>query len=109
MRKLVATLMLAVSLPACAQHHHYGNHHRGSGGSWVVPAIIGGAVVYGMTRPSQPTPVIVQTPPISVAGAPVVVPKYPGATPNMVGTVWQQDWRYDQFCNCYRQFLVQVQ
>jgi hypothetical protein len=36
------------------RHHHW--HHRNN---WVVPAIIGGAVVYAATRP---TPVIVQQP-----------------------------------------------
>jgi hypothetical protein len=39
------------------QHHHH--HHRGNGLGWVIPAVIGGAVVYVATRPD---PVIVQQP-----------------------------------------------
>ena len=46
------------------QHHH---HARGNG--WIVPALIGGAVVYAATRPD---PVIVQQPQIIVQ-QPVVI------------------------------------
>ena len=42
------------------QHHH---HHRGNGWGWVVPAVIGGAVVYAATRPD---PVIIQQPQVIV-------------------------------------------
>jgi len=38
------------------QHHHY---HHGIGNNWIIPALIGGAVVYAATRPD---PVIVQQP-----------------------------------------------
>lgn len=54
------------SVPAMAQWHHHGGYrggHYGGGWSWVVPAVIGGAVVYSATRPDviiQQSPVIVQ-------------------------------------------------
>ena len=48
------------------QHHHY---HRGNGWGWVVPAVIGGAVVYAATRPD---PVIVQQPPVVVQPSDIV-------------------------------------
>jgi hypothetical protein len=41
--------------------HHHHRHHGGWG--WVGPALIGGAVVYAITRP----PVVVQQPPVVVA------------------------------------------
>ena len=74
MKKLVAILLLALTATtAMAQHHHHYRHghwHRGHGGwTWVVPAVIGGAVVYGATRPA---PVIVEQPPVYVPPPQVV-------------------------------------
>lgn len=73
---LVSLLLIAAALPALAQHRHHGHHggHHGhwqhrshSGWNWVVPAVIGGAVIYSVTRPDpviiqQQPPVIVQQP-----------------------------------------------
>jgi len=52
------------SLPVFSQHRHHmhNHHHRGHWNhthGWIVPALIGGAVVYAATRPD---PVIVQQP-----------------------------------------------
>jgi hypothetical protein len=72
MRAVVLTAFIGLlSAPvAHAQHHHgmrhFDHHHRPaprSDWNWVAPAIIGGAVVYGLTRPD---PVIVQQPPVYV-------------------------------------------
>jgi hypothetical protein len=82
MKKLVAVLLLAVaSTSAMAQHHGHGGYHRHGGyrSGWVAPAIIGGVIGYGLSRPyyepyysppvvvqqptviyTQPTPVVVQ-------------------------------------------------
>jgi hypothetical protein len=49
------------------QHHHH--HARGHGWGWVVPAVIGGAVVYAATRPD---PVVVQQPPVIVQPSDIV-------------------------------------
>lgn len=68
MRKILASLILGLAaFSASAQHHGYGygyNPHRHwhPGYGWVVPAVIGGAVVYAATRP----PVVVQQPPVVV-------------------------------------------
>ena len=66
MRAVVLTAFIGLlSAPvAHAQHHHgmrHFDHHQAYRGSWgwVAPAVIGGAVVYGLTRPA---PVIVQQP-----------------------------------------------
>jgi hypothetical protein len=55
------------------QHHHHNHwrsHWRHNGGvNWMVPAIIGGAVVYSTTRPEPVVvqqPVVVQTSPVTV-------------------------------------------
>jgi len=66
--KNLATLLLVAPLSGMAQHHHGMRHfdhhqaHRG-GWDWVAPAVIGGTIVYGLTRPA---PVIVQQPPIYI-------------------------------------------
>ena len=46
-------------------HGHHGHVQAGGGWGWVAPAVIGGLIVYGATRPAQaePAPVIVQTAP----------------------------------------------
>ena len=72
MRHPLFSTVLALSLgtattPVLAQHHHGMRHfdhhrhdyHRGNNWGWVAPAVIGGAVVYGLTRPD---PVVVQQP-----------------------------------------------
>jgi CubicO group peptidase (beta-lactamase class C family) len=83
-KKLLVSMLLAGAVvPAFAQHHYghgygHGYWHRGYGGgwNWVVPAIIGGAVVYGATRPD---PVIVQQP--VIVQPPVQVPQGQNCSP----------------------------
>ena len=75
-RTLTALALVALAGTAQAQHYGYGGYrhqhvHAGGGWGWVVPAVIGGAVVYAATRPAQAEPVIVQQPPV------VVVPPAP--------------------------------
>ena len=75
MKKLLLSIFLVMlSASAMAQHghhngrhngHHNGHWQRGYGGwNWMVPAIIGGAVVYSTTRPAET--VIVQQQPIVI-------------------------------------------
>lgn len=97
MKTLIATLFLVVCIPSMAHgpHGHYRGHHGGHGNwGWVAPAVIGGAIVYGMTRTPPPPP------PQAVV---VVPPGYPNPPPG---------YRYDQLldanCSCYRWVLVQV-
>jgi hypothetical protein len=89
MKKVLASLVLAVTAvsanaqhtsnsmirghgwigPVQTQHHWHGGHRGGPGWGWVVPAVIGGTVVYAATRPPvvvQQQPVIVQQPPAEV-------------------------------------------
>jgi hypothetical protein len=74
MKKLLTAIILAsVAVTGFAQHRPGFHHHYGGGGwAWVAPAVIGGAVVYGLTRPSPP-PVVVQQPPVVVNQQPTVV------------------------------------
>ena len=73
MKRLLAGLALSVlAVSASAQHHgHHGHggYYRGGGWNWVVPAVIGGTVVYAATRP----PVVVQQQPVIVQQQPVDV------------------------------------
>jgi hypothetical protein len=72
MKTLIAALALTLSSTAFAQHGHHNRHHNWhykhhwhhkhhDHGRWIVPAIIGGAVVYAATRPD---PIVVQQPTI---------------------------------------------
>ena len=66
MKKIIAAAFIGLlAMPVAAQHHHHGmrhfDHHQAhrGGWGWVAPAVIGGAVVYGLTRSA---PVVVQQP-----------------------------------------------
>jgi hypothetical protein len=71
MKAIIAAVLFCLSGTAFAQHHGHGfrhhnfhhRHHWHHGHGWVVPALIGGTVVYMATRPN---PVIVNQPPQTV-------------------------------------------
>jgi hypothetical protein len=73
MKKILFTLLVTLSTsPAFADggYGHAGGRggdHGGGGGWWIIPALIGGAMVYELTRPQPqydpPSPVYVQPPP----------------------------------------------
>lgn len=61
MRYLLGIALLVFSTTVFAQHghghrgHHHGHwRHHGGGWHWVVPAIIGGVIVYEVTKPAPP-------------------------------------------------------
>jgi hypothetical protein len=96
MKKLLAILTLCLAVTAQAQHRPYPHHHRhhsgGHGWGWVAPALIGGAIVYGMTRPvPPPQPTVIYVP--------------PGYPPAPYGYHYEQ--LLDANCNCYRWVLIQ--
>ena len=75
MKKILAIVLMTLSASAMAYGH--GGHHggywaRGNGGAWqwMVPTIIGGAIVYEIARQQ---PVYVQQPVIIQQQQPVVV------------------------------------
>lgn len=77
MKKVLAVLLLGFSSMAFAQHGHFGPRYYGPphrhwhpNYGWVVPAVIGGAVVYAATRPA---PVIVQQPTVVLQPNQVVI------------------------------------
>jgi len=77
MKTLIAVLALTLSSTAFAQHHghrwHHGHHHHRHwhpNYGWVVPAVIGGAVVYAATRPA---PVVVQQPTVVLQPNQVII------------------------------------
>ena len=86
MKKILISLALvACASTAFAQHryHGYHGHHRhwNPHYGWVVPALIGGSVVYMATRPD---PVVVQQPPVVYQQPPVVYQQTPPTGPNTV-------------------------
>lgn len=79
MKKILVSLFLlsfssvAVAGPYGHRHHHHRHWHSPPVHHWVVPALIGGAVVYAATRPDhvvvqQPAPVVLNSQYIIVDG-----------------------------------------
>ena len=67
MKKLLLVLALLLPTLAFAQHYHHHNHrphwrYQNGGWSWMVPAVIGGVVVYEIAKQQPPT-VVIQQPP----------------------------------------------
>lgn len=92
MKKFIFGLAMLFAVTVQAQHrHHHGHHHHGPGWGWVAPAIIGGAVVYGITRPRPPEPVYYVQQPLTLPPAPI-------------GYYYTQ--MLDGNCNCYRWVLM---
>lgn len=92
MRHLILALALITTAAPAAAHgpgHHHAHHYHRSSADWLVPALVGGAVAYAITRPTvvvQEQPRVVQVPP-----AP------PG---------YHYETVLDANCNCYRTVLV---
>ena len=64
---LIALLASLSSSPAFADGYEHGGGRGGGGGWWIIPALIGGAMVYELSRPEPivtqyPTPVYVEPP-----------------------------------------------
>lgn len=95
MKKLIAFILVALSIPAMAQHRHHHHGGYGYGWGWVAPAVIGGAVVYAATRPAPPPPSVVYV----HSPTPQVLPPAP------IGFHYEQI--LDANCSCYRWVLVQ--
>jgi hypothetical protein len=81
MKKFLTVLALAtVASSAMAGPNYYAHRshewHGGYRGGWVAPALIGGVIGYGLSRPYydpvyvQPAPVVIQQPPVYVQPAP---------------------------------------
>lgn len=100
MKRLLAILLLTSSSLAFAGphhghgnrhgHHYHGYHHKHwhHRHGWVVPAVIGGAVVYAATRP-----VIVQQPPVVIQQqncSPWVETQNPDGTITVSRTCYQE-------------------
>ena len=77
---LIALLSVLSTTPALADRGYYrgGGHGGGWGGAWIVPALIGGAILYDVTRPRtifvEPSPVYVQPSPVYIQPAPTYAP-----------------------------------
>jgi len=77
-KTLIALALIAAAVGAQAQHHGQGlrHHDRGHnyyGGNWVIPALVTGVIVYGVTRE--------QTPPVQYVIAPVLPQRGNGPCP----------------------------
>ena len=98
MKKILFVLALLATTSAHADHWRHGGgayyYHPGYG--WVVPAVIGGAIVYEATRP----PVVIQQPVYIQQPVMPAQPTYPAPA----GFHWEA--MLDGACNCYKTVLV---
>ena len=98
---LISIVAALFTMPAYADGGHGGwrDGGRGRGGgwgdAWIVPALIGSAIVYGMT---QPQPVYVQP-------APVYVPDYPQVYAPVVASAPAQSWYFCPAANAYYPYV----
>jgi hypothetical protein len=69
MKKIILVVLMTITAAAFAQHGHFrhGHHHGGhwqrghnSNWVWMVPAIVGGAIVYEASRQQPSQTVIIQ-------------------------------------------------
>ena len=89
--------LVLVTVPAHAQHSDRSNynhgHRHGDRNRWIIPAIIGGAVVYAATRPVEYERVPVYVPPQQ--------PSYPAQTCVTRETFDQYGRRVSSERTCY--------
>lgn len=99
MKKILLSAILGLTaLTASAGWYHGGGHYVWRPGyGWVVPAVIGGAIVYDVTRPVQPNVVVVQPQPVAPPPAAPVFPQ-------PADFHWEAI--LDANCNCYKTVLV---
>ena len=99
---LIVFLAILLAAPVYAEGGHRGGNRGGHGGwgrggDWIVPALIGGAIVYELANPypvyAQPYPVYTQPYPVYVQPAPVYAPS--------VAPAPVQYWYYCAASNAY--------
>ena len=97
MKKLLFALLLCSATFAQA-HGPYG-YRGGYYGGWVAPALIGGAIGYGLARPyyAPPPPVVYVQPPVYIQQQ----YQYP-----VVPEGYHYQQVIDPSCNCYKYALV---
>lgn len=78
-------------------HHSYHRHHAWYPNyNWVLPTIVGGVVLYEMTRQPVSQPVIIQQPQPVIIQNTMPIPPY--------GYKWE--YVYDYSCSCYKLVAV---
>jgi hypothetical protein len=105
---LITALLLASTI-TFAQHREQRHHDMRpvyrDGSGWLVPSLIGGAIVYTiMNQPRETPPVIVQQP--IVVQQPYPRTEY--TVPTTTGTVYEERILWDSSCRCNRKFLIVV-
>ncbi len=80
------------------EHRPHPDARWNSDAGWLIPAIIGGVLVYGAVNSQPRPPIVVQQPPQYYP----IEPNQPQPPP--IGYHWEQI--LDSNCNCYRVVLV---
>ena len=100
MKKILATIMLALTASTVSAHGYYGGY--GYRNNWVAPLVIGAGVGYLAARPYYAPPPAYYYPPQVVYVQPPVYYQQPNPAPQG----YHQETIVDANCNCNRTVLV---
>ena len=103
MKRIMALAIAAtISGSVLADHRGYNRHSRPHYNShqWVVPALIAGAVIYGATQYSPPTP------PVQYIERPIYYEIPSSAIVEVNGALYNRKSLYDPACRCYKSVLI---
>ena len=93
MKILIAAVITALTF-STAQAQHRGYNHRGHGGNFIAPLIIGGVIGYSLARPADP---------VFIQPQPVYEPTYVVPPQPVYSEVVIWDERYRCWVKVYRQ------
>ena len=71
MKKIIAGLLLSLTIIAPAHAHGFGRGGYRGGFGWVAPAMVGGVIGYEIAQPRPPV-IVTQQPPIVIQQPPIV-------------------------------------
>ena len=92
---LITLLAVFATMPALADGGRGWGHGGGWRGDWIFPALIGGAILYDVTRPA----------PVYVQPAPVYAPSYVQAYTPEVAPPAVQNWYFCAGANGYYPYV----
>jgi hypothetical protein len=95
---LAATTLAATADPRDYQHRRFEPRYRNDP-SWIFPALIGGAIIYGITQQAKEPPPVYVEPPPQITRSPYYEEDR---------EVYEERIIYKENCRCYVKVLVRI-
>ncbi len=100
MKRIIALAIAAtISGSVLADHRGYSRHYN-QHYNMVIPALIAGAVIYGATQYSPPSP------PVQYIERPIYYEIPSSAIVEVNGALYNRKSLYDPACRCYKSVLI---